>query len=217
VWGTTKIEVGFIRMRTLPRGAVLDHPPVPLDRLLVMSTPEEVLRALASPDRLAVAGALARGEATAGDLAATLGMPVAAVRRHLSRLSAAGLAAVEPDRHTYRFVPEALRQAARDVGPVRDAGLPLGAIHAGEEAVLRAYFRDGRLREIPSKLSKRRVVLARLALEFDVGVRYPERQVNETLRRFDDDYATLRRYLVDEGFLTREKGLYWRSGGPVEV
>jgi hypothetical protein len=164
-----------------------------------------------------VAGALARGEATAGDLAATLGMPVAAVRRHLSRLSAAGLAAVEPDRHTYRFVPEALRQAARDVGPVRDAGLPLGAIHAGEEAVLRAYFRDGRLREIPSKLSKRRVVLARLALEFDVGVRYPERQVNETLRRFDDDYATLRRYLVDEGFLTREKGLYWRSGGPVEV
>jgi hypothetical protein len=182
-----------------------------------MSTPEEVLRALASPDRLAVAGTLARGEATASDLASMLGMPVAAVRRHLSRLSAAGLAAVEPDRRTYRFVPEALRRAARNVGPVRDAGLPLGAIDAGEEAVLRAYFRGGRLTEIPSKLSKRRIVLARLALEFDVGVRYPERQVNETLKRFDDDYATLRRYLVDEGFLSRDKGLYWRSGGPVEV
>ena len=32
-----------------------------------------------------------------------------------------------------------------------------------------------------------------------------------------DDYAALRRYLVDEGFLTREGGIYWRSGGTVEV
>ena len=182
-----------------------------------MSTPEEVLRALASPERLAVAGVLARNDATASELAGMLGLPVAAVRRHLARLSAAGLAIAEPDRRTYHFLPEALRRAAKEVGPVRDAGLPLGAVDAEEEAILRAYFRDGRLREIPSKLSKRRVVLARLALEFDVGVRYPERQVNETLKRFDDDYATLRRYLVDEGFLTREKGIYWRSGGPVEV
>jgi hypothetical protein len=182
-----------------------------------MSTPEEVLRALASPERLAVAGSLARKDASANDLAEMLGLPVAAVRRHLSRLSAAGLAVAEPDRRTYRFLPEALRRAAKEVGPVRDAGLPLGAVDAEEEAVLRAYFREGRLREVPSKLSKRRIVLARLALEFDVGVRYPERQVNATLKRFDDDYATLRRYLVDEEFLSREGGVYWRSGGPVEI
>ena len=31
------------------------------------------------------------------------------------------------------------------------------------------------------------------------------------------DYASLRRYLVDEGLLSRERGLYWRTGGPVEV
>jgi hypothetical protein len=41
--------------------------------------------------------------------------------------------------------------------------------------------------------------------------------VNETLKRFYDDYASVRRYLVDERLLTREKGLYWRSGGPVDV
>ncbi len=31
------------------------------------------------------------------------------------------------------------------------------------------------------------------------------------------DVAALRRYLVDEGLLTREAGVYWRSGGTVEV
>ncbi|MEV0203527.1 DUF2087 domain-containing protein [Nonomuraea sp. NPDC050691] len=38
-----------------------------------------------------------------------------------------------------------------------------------------------------------------------------------TLRAFHDDYAALRRYLVDEGLLSREDNVYWRSGGPVDV
>jgi hypothetical protein len=59
------------------------------------------------------------------------------------------------------------------------------------------------------------VVLDRLSQEFDVGVRYPERQVNATLRRFHPDVAALRRYLVDEGFLDREASVYWRAGGRV--
>ena len=52
---------------------------------------------------------------------------------------------------------------------------------------------------------------------FEIGVRYPERDVNAMLRAFHDDVATLRRYLVDEHFLSRDAGVYWRSGGSVDV
>jgi hypothetical protein len=183
----------------------------------VASEPEDLLRALADPERLAVAGALASGPKTAGELSEAVGLPLQRVRRHLARLSAVGLARPARDRRTYQLNPETLRRAATEVGPPRDAGLALGALDEEEEAVLRNYFRAGRLRELPARQSKRRIVLARLALEFDVGVRYPEREVNQMLRRFHDDHASLRRYLVDEGFLSREKGMYWRSGGPVEV
>jgi hypothetical protein len=179
--------------------------------------PDEVLRALADPERLAVAGALARTSATAAELAEHLELPARRVRRHLARLSAAGVVRVEADRRTYRLLPETLRAAARQVGPPREPGVALGAVDEEEEAVLRHYFRGGRLREIPAKQSKRLIVLTRLALEFDVGVRYSERQVNETLKRFHEDHAALRRYLVDEGFMSREKGQYWRSGGPVDL
>jgi hypothetical protein len=181
------------------------------------ATSEELFRALADPERLAVAGALAGQPMTANTLAARLDLPIQRVRRHLSRLTGTGLVDVEADRRTYRLLPEALREAARHIGPPRDAGLALGAVDEEEEAVLRHYFREGRLREIPAKQSKRRIVLTRLALEFEAGIRYSERQVNETLKRFHDDYASLRRYLVDEDFLSREKGQYWRSGGPVEL
>jgi len=180
-------------------------------------TPDEILRALADPERLAIAGALARGARTSAALASDLGIAVSRIRKHLNRLTAAGVARLEPDRHTYRLDPETLRWAAEQVGPPRDPGLALGAADGNEEAVLRSFFRDGRLREIPTKASKRRIVLERIALEFEPGIRYDERQVNAIVGRFFADHATLRRYLVDEGFLDREHGVYWRTGGRVDV
>ena len=181
------------------------------------ATPEELLGVLADPERLAVAGALAARPATAAELASSLDLRLDRVRRHLSKLTKVGLIRVDRDRRTYRYEPEALRQAAQSISPPREAGLALGAVFEEEEQVLRRYFRGGRLREIPAKHSKRLIILSRLALEFDPGVRYTEQQINQTLKEFHNDYAALRRYLVDEGFLSRERGQYWRSGGPVHV
>jgi hypothetical protein len=48
-------------------------------------------------------------------------------------------------------------------------------------------------------------------------MKYPERAVNAILRVWFADYASLRRYLVDEQLLVRENAVYWRAGGPVDV
>jgi len=76
---------------------------------------------------------------------------------------------------------------------------------------------EGRLHTIPSKRAKLLVVLDHLAQSFEPGEVYPEPVVNEMLHRFHPDHAALRRYLVDNLFLTREDGHYWRSGGTVDV
>jgi biotin operon repressor len=178
--------------------------------------PDDILRALADPERLAIAGLLARGDASGGEIAEVLGLPLTRVRKHLNRLTTAGVARLNEDRRRYRLDPETLRWAAETVGPPREAGLALGAANEDEEAVLRAFFRDGRLTEIPMKAGKRRIVLERIAVEFDPGTHYEEREVNAIVGRFFNDYAALRRYLVDEGFLDRDHGVYWRSGGRVE-
>jgi hypothetical protein len=87
-----------------------------------------------------------------------------------------------------------------------------------DERVLSNFLgSDGRLRTIPTKLSKLLVVLDRLAQEFEPGVTYAEAEVNDILQRFHPDYAALRRYLVENGFMTREESVYWRSGGTFEV
>ena len=78
-------------------------------------------------------------------------------------------------------------------------------------------MKGGRLKSIPAARAKRLVVLDHLAQSFEPGRRYPEKTVNGILAEFNDDTAALRRYLVDEGFLTRERGYYWRIGGRFET
>ena len=79
------------------------------------------------------------------------------------------------------------------------------------------FVKDGRLVIVPSKRSKLLPVLDHIAQSFEPGRTYTEPEVNATLMAFHDDYVALRRYLVDEGFMTRENGVYWRSGGTVDV
>ena len=76
---------------------------------------------------------------------------------------------------------------------------------------------DGRLRTIPSKQGKLLVVLDHLSQSFEPGRTYPEDEVNEILSDFHPDYAALLRYFVENVFMPREDGLYWRSGGTFDV
>jgi hypothetical protein len=86
-----------------------------------------------------------------------------------------------------------------------------------ETRVLDSFVKDGRLVTVPARRRKRQVVLNHVAQRFQIGRRYSESEVNAILRPFHDDVASLRRYLVDEVFLDRENGVYWRSGGTVDV
>jgi hypothetical protein len=70
---------------------------------------------------------------------------------------------------------------------------------------------------MPAKQARRRLLLDVIAQAFEPGVRYDERRVSLFLGAIHSDYAALRRYLVDEQFLSRADGEYWRSGGTVRT
>ncbi|MDP9441804.1 MAG: DUF2087 domain-containing protein, partial [Actinomycetota bacterium] len=122
--------------------------------------------------------------------------------------------------HGLRLAAERFKEAARLHAQQRAAAAPDDSFSgATPEAasILRNFVSDGRLRQIPAARSKRLVVLDWLADRFEPGVTYPERDVNLLLGIAHADVAALRRYLVDEGFLERRSGFYWRAGGTFEV
>ncbi len=84
------------------------------------------------------------------------------------------------------------------------------------EVLLARFVEHGRITRIPSAHAKRLVLLDWLAQEFEPGRHYSEAEVNQMLGQRHPDTAALRRYLVDDGFLDRDHGEYWRSGGTVD-
>ncbi|TKJ30976.1 DUF2087 domain-containing protein [Blastococcus sp. CCUG 61487] len=169
---------------------------------------------LADPARLRVVAALALGATTIEEVAEASGLTLKEVALAARRLARAGL--VHRDGHALGLHSEQFGAAARAAAEAAPAPAPLSDDPA-EDAVLSAFVRDGRLLSIPAHRGKRLVVLDHLVRVFEPGIRYPEREANVLLAVWHPDVAALRRYLVDEGLLSREAGVYWRSGGYVDV
>ncbi len=175
---------------------------------------ERIVAALADRDRLRVAAALLLDASTITDIERMSALDQRTIEKALSRLIAAGL--VTKDRRGYRFAADEVLGAARSAAERRSTAEGLGHPPAAS-TVLRTFIRNGRLITIPAVRAKRLVVLDHLAQEFEPGLRYLERDVNDILRQYHPDVASLRRYMVDEGFMEREAGEYWRAGGTYTV
>jgi len=168
---------------------------------------------IADESRLRTFAAVVLGARATEDVSEAAGLPVRETLRALTRLESGGL--VERAKDGWEPRLDRLRRAAL-ARPTVDL-VDYGDVADETAAVLRAFLPHGRLAQMPAQRTKRRIVLDHIARVFEPGVRYAERDVNTLLRAFDDDYATLRRYLVDEGFLARAGGEYWRAGGTVPV
>ncbi|BBH21954.1 transcriptional regulator [Paenibacillus baekrokdamisoli] len=114
-----------------------------------------------------------------------------------------------------------------------DTGLPAGAkfvpinrnapqvderyalTHDEYNALLLKYLPQGLsgpLTGLPRKEKRKAALLRHIATSFRKGRKYKEAEVDDILKRFmDEEYVTLRRYLIDYGFLSRESdgSIYW--------
>jgi hypothetical protein len=174
----------------------------------------DFFRLLADEKRLQIVGLLARQDHSVEELAASLNLSQAGVYHHLRRLVKAGLAqagAGQPhpvyslQLHTLRDMSQQILSRDDLQGPAEDPSLD-----GYDRKVLRDYVAKGRLRTIPRQRKKRNVILRYLMEQFEPGQRYTEPEVKEIINQFHDDHATLRRELVDNSYLARERGVYWR-------
>lgn len=186
------------------------------ERVVPAMPAAEIVGLLADGDRLRAVAALVLGASATEEVVAASGLDLRAAVTALGRLADHGL--VDRDEHGWRLAEEALRASAR-ASAVAGAG-PSGDEHDGvpaEEArVLRAFVKDRRLTSIPAQRSKRLLILDLLAQDFEPGRRYSEAMVNLMLGQWHADTASLRRHLVDEELLARDRGRYWRIGGTVD-
>jgi hypothetical protein len=193
-----------------------NHPAVPI-MIPADSVPAllDFLRGLADARRLQIAGRLAGRRQTVDELAEVLEQRPAEVQRQLDQLVHLELAAgPEGPRHTYRLRLDRIHALAGQVLARPRAEAPAEAGDDYERKVLREFLRpDGAIREFPAQEKKFQVVVRYALRAFEAGQRYTEKEVNERLKRLNRDSATLRRALVEYGWMQREGGggAYWRA------
>jgi hypothetical protein len=98
----------------------------------------------------------------------------------------------------------------------------LGAVEYPPEVAIRVcqtWVRDRHLLGLPRKHSHKIPLLDVIAQDFEPGRTYSADEVQSVLQEWHRDTATLRRYLVDDGFLERfaDGSRWWRCGGTVDL
>lgn len=181
------------------------------------------VKAFANVDRLKIAGLLAVEPANPAQIAARLNLPPHEVLRHLGQLEELGLirtietGTAIPGRETpptYLLAAEVVQQLSKRVLANSRPQTHLEDFdgEAFDRKVLKDFITpDGRLKSIPNQEKKRLVILHHLVQTFQPGERYTEKQVNDLLRKYHEDTAALRRYMVDNKLLARENAIYWRT------
>jgi DNA-binding transcriptional ArsR family regulator len=188
-------------------------------RALIMA-----MQALLDLNVLRVVAALAGGERSMSELAAELKVEPSLSRGPLGRLISLQIVALRRDGgrmicfldterlHALRGALQRLsrEQLAREVSAIPG----LAEMSEGDQGILRNYLRGEQITELPVGPKRMQALLRWLVEHFELGRRYPERELNEIIKRHHPDFATLRRELVDAGLMAREREVYWRL--PVE-
>jgi hypothetical protein len=172
----------------------------------------DFLKAMSDADRLRIIGLLTQRPASRADIVTKLNLPLHDIVDHLAFLEFVGVLSRKDD--VYELNESKLSTLGRDnFAKERPSYVPAPELDAQSKKVLKVYLNaDGSIRQIPSQPAKLKVILNYLIQAFAPDTNYTEKEVNQILRRFNEDTAGLRRDLVDANMLDRisDGSRYWR-------
>ncbi len=171
-------------------------------------------KALADANRLKIIGLLAVKPYTVEDLAIALGLTPSTTSHHLSRLADLGLVSAQAKGYysIYSLQTNALEMLSKNL--LARENLPnLAASHACDDfakKVIREFTSpEGSIKSFPAQRKKMDALLSYVARSFDLEEKYTEKMVNTILKQYNEDFATLRRELIDIKYMARQSGEYW--------
>lgn len=174
-----------------------------------------IFKALGDHSRLKMMQEILRGEITVEVLCEKLKLVSSTVSHHANKLIKANLVNMRKEGKTVFYsmnkdlLDTPLMKLIED-GPEADNVDRRSEVYRNK--VLENFVEFGKLKSIPTQRKKRRIILEQIVSNFDWDKKYPEKEVNEVLKSWHEDFCTLRRELICEQLMNRKDGKYWRIG-----
>ena len=174
----------------------------------------KVFKALADGSRLRILTALLDEPKYVEIIAERLELAPSTVSFHLKKLEDAGL--VEKVKDQY-YIIYSIKKEILDLPLTHWIGEAHSTTKAEDkreleyrQKVIETFFKYNQLKSIPVQRKKRLIVLEHMVEAFEFNKTYTEREVNIIIADFHDDFATLRREMINEKLMTRENSIYQR-------
>ncbi|MEH7400310.1 metalloregulator ArsR/SmtB family transcription factor [Gottfriedia acidiceleris] len=178
-------------------------------------------KALGDLTRVRIIALLQQGHLSGQEIASKLSLKPPTITHHMSKLREVGLIKERRDKNTIYFslntkILEMNAKAIFTVGTGGDSNMEMSVTDSERSSIINNFFtKEGKLKIYPAQRKKKLVVLEHMIKGLEFGRVYQEKEINEYLKEFHEDYATLRRELIMCQYMYRENNQYELN--PVEL
>ncbi|OIU72437.1 metalloregulator ArsR/SmtB family transcription factor [Rossellomorea aquimaris] len=172
-------------------------------------------KTMGDPTRIKIVHLLAAGSLHVNAIAGKLGLTAPTISHHLSKLKDCNLVYSRRDKNTmYYFLnSKVLAHHASVLERFTDQGGGTAEMNdkmlKEKQKVMNNFMeKSGRLKSIPAQQKKKLFLLEHMVEGLKVGTKYTEKEINEYIKDFHADFATLRREFIIHQFMFRENGIY---------
>lgn len=170
-------------------------------------------KALGDKTRIKLLILLAAEEPLSGQqLAEKLGVTPPTISHHMNKLKEVSAIKEKREKNTiYYYLNEKdLKFFNESILKVMDrAKKGMDVMGKQKEDIIKNFLLpDGRLKTIPAQRKKRLMIFEHMLEGVTLGKKYTEQEINEYIKKYHEDYATIRREFINNHYMYRENGIY---------
>jgi len=173
-----------------------------------------LFKCLADKSRLQILKSLAQEPMDGERLSLRLELSPATVSFHLKKLSDAGCVTSRKEQYytIYSLNPAIFEASILSIlkESSEQADVQAQRDEAFRRKVISSFFEYGKLVSIPAQRKKKRIILEVIAEKFEFDRDYEEKEVNRLISEIHEDFCTLRRDMISERLMERDRGIYRR-------
>ncbi|MGF6951347.1 biotin operon repressor [Neobacillus sp. B4I6] len=172
-------------------------------------------KTMGDPTRIRIVAILAKGPLHGQAIAGKLGLSAPTITHHLKKLRDIHVVYDRRVKNTiYFYLNESLinQQAKVFTELLEKKGKELDEMVESsierQKIIENFFMKNGKLNNIPAQRKKKLIVFEHMVRGLKIGEKYEEKQLNEYIKQFHDDYATIRREFIINHYMFRENGIY---------
>ncbi|OIJ12851.1 ArsR family transcriptional regulator [Anaerobacillus arseniciselenatis] len=169
-------------------------------------------KALGDETRIRIISLLKEGPLHGQAIAGKLGLTAPTISHHIAKLREIDIIFQRREKNTIYFYlnEKKLTFMAEAILRLGTDEMKLAQVEDEEKyKVIKNFIQaDGSLKTIPAQRKKRLIILEHMVKQLDIGKKYTEREINEHIKKFHEDFATIRREFVMCQFMFRQGGEY---------